>query len=169
MPQNIEDIFNAADVPLIPRNASAFSMSCTCPDEVNPCKHIAAVHYVLSSEFDRDPFVLFELRGRTRHDVVKALQGRPQDHSSTGLPLVPTENQVPQESLETFWRASMPLEEFPVHIAPAPVPGGLIKRLGPIPIRGQTDEWRQQLFDVYRLVSRRAYALGRGDEPNGTG
>ncbi len=165
MPQNIEDIFNAADVPLIPRNAAAFTMECTCPDPVNPCKHIAAVHYVLSTEFDRDPFVLFELRGRSRHDIVKALQGRPEDQTVNALPLVPTGNGSDDYTLDTFWRASKPLSDFEVHIAPAPVPGGLVKRLGPLPIRGQTDEWRQQLFDVYRLVSRRAYALGRGDDP----
>jgi len=169
MPQNIEDIFNAADVSLIPKNASSFTMSCTCPDEAIPCKHIAAVHYVLSSEFDRDPFVLFELRGRTRQDVVKALQGRPQDQSLNALPLIPSGNGTGVPTLEGFWRAARPLDDFPVHIVPAPVPGALVKRLGPIPIRSQSDEWRQQLFDVYRLVSRRAYAFGRGDESNGGG
>jgi len=163
MPQNIEDIFNGADVPLIPRRPDAFTMSCTCPDTVAPCKHIAAVHYVLGQEFDRDPFVLFELRGRTRHDVVKALQGRSEAEAVNGLPLAPS---VPadESALENFWRAPAALSEFPIHIGPAAVPGGLLKRLGPLPLRGQSDEWRTQLFDVYRLVSRRAFALGRGDE-----
>jgi uncharacterized Zn finger protein len=164
MPQNIEDIFNAADVALIPRSGSAFTMTCTCPDPVTPCKHIAAVYYVLGQEFDRDPFVLFELRGRTRQDIVKALQGRPGDEVINALPLVPPLNGADGKGLENFWKSAQPLTDFPIHIAPAPVPGALLKRLGPLPLRGTSDEWRTQLFDVYRLVSRRAYALGRGDE-----
>jgi len=164
MPQNIEDIFNAADIALIPRKADAFTMSCTCPDTVTPCKHIAAVHYILGQEFDRDPFVLFELRGRTRQDIVHALQGRSETETGTGLPLVPAVVADEVQSLENFWKSTVALDEFPVHISPAPVPGGLLKRLGPLPLRGQSDEWRTQLFDVYRLVSRRAFALGRGDD-----
>jgi len=164
MPQNIEDIFNAADVALIPKNSAAFSMACSCPDEISPCKHIAAVHYVLGQEFDRDPFVLFELRGRTRQDIVKALKGRPGDSVLNTLPLIPRGSEAPTPGVESFWRGSGSLSEFPIHIAPSPAPGGLLRRLGPLPIRGQSDEWRTQMFDVYRLVSRRAYALGRGDE-----
>jgi len=164
MPQNIEDIFNAADIALIPRKSDAFTMSCTCPDPVAPCKHIAAVHYVLGQEFDRDPFVLFELRGRTRQDIVKALQGRPEGEVVNGLPLVPLMTSDEPPSLENFWKSTASLSGFPIHIGPAPVPGGLLKRLGPLPLRGQSDEWRSQLFDVYRLVSRRAFALGRGDD-----
>ncbi len=164
MPQNIEDIFNAADVALIPKTATSFTMSCTCPDTVNPCKHIAAVHYILGQEFDRDPFVLFELRGRTRQDIVKALQGRPGEEVTNTLPFVPPGNGSVPASLEGFWKAPDSLADFPIHISPAPVPGGLLKRLGPLPLRGQSDDWRTQLFDIYRLVSRRAYALGRGDE-----
>jgi len=165
MPQNIEDIFNAADIALIPKTAGAFTMSCTCPDPVTPCKHIAAVHYVLGQEFDRDPFVLFELRGRSRPQIVKALQGRPGGETNNVLPLVPPTNGTEPQTLEMFWKSPASLSDFPIHISPAAVPGGLLKRLGPLPLCGQSDDWRTQLFYVYRLVSRRANALGRGDEP----
>lgn len=164
MPQNIEDIFNAAEIALIPKRATDFTMTCSCPDPVVPCKHIAAVFYVLGQEFDRDPFVLFELRGRTRQDVVNVLQGRSNDEVINALPLVPSDNGNGVQSGESFWKSSVPLSDFAIHISPAPAPGGLLKRLGPLPLRGQSDDWRAQLFDVYRLVSRRAYALGRGDE-----
>jgi uncharacterized Zn finger protein len=35
----------------------------------NPCKHVAAVFYLIGEEFDRDPFLLFVVRGRERDDV----------------------------------------------------------------------------------------------------
>ncbi|SOY75407.1 hypothetical protein CBM2633_P30002 [Cupriavidus taiwanensis] len=45
-------------------------MTCSCPDWAVPCKHLAAVIYVLSAEIDRDPFLVFSLRGL---DLVSAL------------------------------------------------------------------------------------------------
>ena len=49
---------------------------CSCPDWANPCKHVAAAHYVLGEAFDKDPFLLFELRGRGKDDVLGALRKR---------------------------------------------------------------------------------------------
>src|SRR6185503_13205308 len=48
--------------------------SCSCPDWGDPCKHVAATHYVLGEALDRDPFLLFELRGRTKRQVMDALR-----------------------------------------------------------------------------------------------
>lgn len=49
---------------------------CSCPDSANPCKHVAAVYYVVADEVDRDPFTLFLLRGRPRADVLAELRAR---------------------------------------------------------------------------------------------
>ena len=37
---------------------------CSCPDVANPYKYIAGVYFRLAGQLDRDPFLLFELRGR---------------------------------------------------------------------------------------------------------
>ena len=49
-------------------------MRCSCPDWGVPCKHLAAVCYVLAEEFDRDPFGLLAWRGRGREDLLAALR-----------------------------------------------------------------------------------------------
>ncbi|MEU0794404.1 SWIM zinc finger family protein [Amycolatopsis sp. NPDC005961] len=49
---------------------------CSCPDSANPCKHVAAVYYLVADEVDRDPFTLFLLRGRPRADVLAELRSR---------------------------------------------------------------------------------------------
>jgi hypothetical protein len=49
---------------------------CTCPDEADPCKHAAAVCYLLADALDTDPFVLLLLRGRTRDEVLAGLRAR---------------------------------------------------------------------------------------------
>lgn len=74
MPQQIDEVFAAQDVSLFPTQRGDLSTSCSCPDWGDPCKHVAATHYVLGEAFDRDPFLLFELRGRTRQQVLDAVR-----------------------------------------------------------------------------------------------
>jgi uncharacterized Zn finger protein len=50
--------------------------SCTCPDWADPCKHAAAVCYLVADELDGDPFALLHLRGRTREAVLAGLRAR---------------------------------------------------------------------------------------------
>ncbi len=69
MPEDIERAFAAAGTSLFPVSAKEMTTACSCPDWSNPCKHVAAVFYLMGEEFDRDPFLLFVLRGREREDV----------------------------------------------------------------------------------------------------
>ena len=71
MPDPIEDAFASAGVNLLPQGKGDFHTNCSCPDWDNPCKHIAGVYYLLARDLDRDPFVLFELRGLSR-EVLRA-------------------------------------------------------------------------------------------------
>jgi superfamily II DNA or RNA helicase len=50
-------------IDLIPKRWGAMTRSCSCPDYGDPCKHMAALYYVLAREIDADPHVLFRLRG----------------------------------------------------------------------------------------------------------
>lgn len=73
MPQDIEQAFQAAGLSLFPEKLKDLATDCSCPDWSNPCKHIAAVYYLLGEEFDRDPFLIFKLRGMTRDELVELL------------------------------------------------------------------------------------------------
>ena len=74
MPRDIDAAFRAADASLFPRTRKELVTECSCPDWGDPCKHVAATHYVLGDVLDRDPFLLFELRGRTKVEVLDALR-----------------------------------------------------------------------------------------------
>lgn len=74
MPQAIDEAFVEAGVSLFPKQRAELKTSCTCPDWGDPCKHVAATHYVLGEALDRDPFLLFELRGKTKDQVLAALR-----------------------------------------------------------------------------------------------
>src|SRR6266851_1626633 len=74
MPAEIEEVFAECGTPLFPRSARDMEMSCSCPDWEVPCKHLAAVCYVLAEAFDDDPFGVLAWRGKGRDDLLAALR-----------------------------------------------------------------------------------------------
>ncbi|MGH3256327.1 MAG: SWIM zinc finger family protein, partial [Streptosporangiaceae bacterium] len=76
MPQEIEQVFADCGTPLFPRSARDLTMNCSCPDWEVPCKHLAAVCYVLAEAFDADPFAMLSWRGKARDDLLAALRGK---------------------------------------------------------------------------------------------
>jgi uncharacterized Zn finger protein len=75
MPAEIEQVFADCGTPLFPGSADDLTMDCNCPDWSVPCKHLAAVCYVLAEAFDADPFALLAWRGQGREDLLTALRG----------------------------------------------------------------------------------------------
>ena len=69
MPQDIEQAFTGVGLSLFPVRLGDLKTQCSCPDWSNPCKHIAAVYYLMGEEFDRDPFLIFKLRGVDREQA----------------------------------------------------------------------------------------------------
>lgn len=74
MPNNIEEAFVAAKIPLFPKSQKELVTDCSCPDWANPCKHIAAVYYLLAEQFDDDPFLIFKLRGKSKDELIEELR-----------------------------------------------------------------------------------------------
>ena len=74
MPKDIERAFEELGLSLFPDKPGDLQTDCSCPDWSNPCKHIAAVYYLLREEFDRDPFLIFKLRGIERENLIEMLR-----------------------------------------------------------------------------------------------
>ncbi|HEY0935132.1 MAG TPA: SWIM zinc finger family protein, partial [Trebonia sp.] len=74
MPAEIEQVFAAAGTPLFPESSADLELECRCPDWGVPCKHLAAVCYVLAEAFDDDPFAVLAWRGRGRDELLAALR-----------------------------------------------------------------------------------------------
>ncbi|HLK02696.1 MAG TPA: SWIM zinc finger family protein [Streptosporangiaceae bacterium] len=74
MPAEIEAVFGECGTPLFPETAADLEMSCSCPDWGVPCKHLAAVCYVLAEAFDADPFAMLAWRGRSRDELLATLR-----------------------------------------------------------------------------------------------
>ena len=132
MPQEIESAFEAAKVSLFPSRRDDLKTDCSCPDYSNPCKHIAATHYILGERFDEDPFLIFRLRGRTQEQVMAALRKRragageiAEEDTEEPEDVIPLEEQMAR-----FWELAAPLEGFSVSIRSPAIDMPLLKRLG---------------------------------------
>jgi uncharacterized Zn finger protein len=75
MPEHLEEIFAGEGLSLFPSKSKDLGTDCSCPDWSNPCKHIAAVYYLLADVFDDDPFFLLRLRGMDRRQLLEQLSG----------------------------------------------------------------------------------------------
>src|SRR5699024_2205274 len=72
-----------SEVSLLPRGASELSHDCSCLDWPGPCRHVAALSYVLVEAVDEHPVHLLTLRGLTLDDLVQP-QGGPMDGAAPG-------------------------------------------------------------------------------------
>jgi uncharacterized Zn finger protein/superfamily II DNA or RNA helicase len=63
LPEEFLQKLKKKGINLIPRRWQEMKRSCTCPDYGDPCKHMAALYYIIAREIDADPHTLFRLRG----------------------------------------------------------------------------------------------------------
>lgn len=73
MPQDIERAFAASGKRLFPFKLQEVRCECSCPDKAAPCKHVSAVYFLMGDRFSEDPFVLFQMRGRSRSQLLADL------------------------------------------------------------------------------------------------
>ena len=99
MPDNIEECFRAVGLSMFPDRQDDLETDCSCPDWSNPCKHVAAVYLLLGEEFDRDPFLIFRMRGMDREDLLGP-EFRRSAQTLEG-PALPTEPLPPEPG--EFW------------------------------------------------------------------
>lgn len=152
MPEEIEECFEEVGLSLFPRKRDDLRTDCTCPDISNPCKHIAAVFYLLGEQFDRDPFLMFRLRGMGREALLASLDTA---RSTDGRESEPVREELPVEPDE-FWSDFDPGE---VKFARPSIPGGpaaLPNRLGKFPY------WRSEIPFLGKLEIIYENAAGEG-------
>jgi uncharacterized Zn finger protein len=153
MPQEIEEAFAAANVALFPDSSDDLETSCSCPDFANPCKHIAAVYFLLGERFDEDPFLIFELRGRSKQQIIAALRARRAEATEpVGVTVAPVEPVTAlADQLGSFDAPGTGLSDLTPHIAAPEVETALLRRYGPPP-----GESELALRNIYRALSRAA-------------
>jgi uncharacterized Zn finger protein len=73
LPEDIITIFDENGYSLFPNASKGLNATCSCPDTAIPCKHIAAVILYIARVLDYNPFLLLELRGKSKSEVLNEL------------------------------------------------------------------------------------------------
>jgi uncharacterized Zn finger protein len=173
MPERIEEAFHESGLSLFPDKRTDLTTDCSCPDWSNPCKHIAAVFYLLGEEFDRDPFLIFKLRGMEREELIGLLgggasaKGRPGRTEITPASEGEQEAQAETEALSAdpglFWGQALPEDEPGEEVRIPGLCAALPKQLGSFPFwRGQ-EGFLPTLEAVYRRASPGGMAVFLGE------
>jgi uncharacterized Zn finger protein len=169
MPQNIEEAFAAAKVNLFPTSSGDLDTDCSCPDWSNPCKHIAAVYYLLGEQFDGDPFLLFRLRGKSKDEIMSMLRARRvmtaieegASVESEKADRVAEEPPLPLDlDPDRFWIGSADFSDFRVSIAVPPIDAAPIKRLGIPKFWHSKQDFTVLLTGAYQTITQASLNAG---------
>lgn len=177
LPEEVERLFRAEGYPLLPSTPDAFEASCTCPDPINPCKHLAAVLFILIEAIEQNPLLLLELRGITLADLTDGDSiegGKAEFKPDEGDTLVEeaassssAEGEEEPEDFESdpvfFWRGA---EIAPPDYGPAPAQNTkmpLVQRLGPIPFWRGDQRFVQTLEQCGERASTEGWEVWAGE------
>ena len=170
MPKDIEQVFTQNGLSLFPYTLTDVRSRCSCPDKANPCKHIAAVYYQLGDRFSEDPFLIFQLRGRSKEQILDGLrqlrsQTSKQKKSNSKTTKTKEKTTVskantkakPEPNLQNFWQYDEPLDSSLVAIVPPTDNKTVLDILGKIPLAtADAETVRQYLTEVYQTTSQKA-------------
>jgi uncharacterized Zn finger protein len=129
MPDDLEQVFAAAGLPLFPSAGKDMSMDCSCPDWGVPCKHVAAVCYLLAESFDDDPFRILAWRGREREDLLTNLRALRSSTAKSGGPQ--PRYAALGDRLDAFFAPAAPIPTY----RPAELPpDAVLRQLPPVAV-----------------------------------
>ncbi|HIK23144.1 MAG TPA: metal-binding protein [Thermosynechococcus sp. M3746_W2019_013] len=167
LPPSIEEVFTQAGLSLFPFTKFDIHSRCTCPDPVNPCKHIGAVYYLLGQYFNEDPFLLFQLRGKTKEEILQRL--RHYRATATTPSMVPTPPPLyePPKTDARFCQYRQPLPPELVVLVPSGQPHGVLSVLPPFPheVSSEVAQLMATLEQMYSSASLAACRLAMSEPP----
>ncbi len=166
MPKDIDEVLAECGVSLFP-TARELTTRCSCPDIANPCKHVAAVHYVLAQTFDADPFLLTTLRGRDREALLAGLRAQRAGTPLTERTVETTDDPIPVDALraQELFRSAGSLADIAVRPHLPDDPGAVLRRLGAPPgLEAASGELQAAVRDAAAV----AWELLDSDHDDGT-
>lgn len=123
MPPIIEEHFASENLALFPTRNSELMSNCNCPEKSRPCKHIAAVHYAYAEALEGDPFLLFELRGKSRDGLIDSFHrvwfpDAPEDLNEDIAEVRDASTPIMPLSADRFNRSADDISDIVIHLRP---------------------------------------------------
>lgn len=174
MPEDIEKSFKGTGLSLFPERLKDLRTNCSCPDWSNPCKHIAAVYYLLAEEFDRDPFLIFKLRGMSKEEFFGHLD-KNSDKTATrrGKHKPPLSDEKEEKvflsepltsEVSKFWSGGSVSDDFFGEVLIPPVSAALSKKLGNFPFWRGRERFLEAIEPIYAQASPLGMNIFLGDK-----
>lgn len=166
LPAHVSTLVEQQDIRLFPRAWRDMTAHCSCPDDAVPCKHIAAVIYLLANEIDKNPFVVFALHGM---DLAAALEKR-SGVQPTAIAQLPALAQawIDESPMASIDRPSdQAFNDIDLSRVPA-LESRIFTILSPAPLFYAKD-FRQTLASQYKRARRQADVFARDAEVLGAG
>jgi uncharacterized Zn finger protein len=185
MPDEIEEAFAESSGTLFPASADGFDSACSCPDWENPCKHVAAVYFLLAEAFDRDPFLIFAWRGRDKDELLAGLRARRRglgaaheanrfeppetirvsEAGQFGWPGADPELVAAPREADPAWPWGREEDLATIEIRPrlAVAPDLVLRQLDPSPLSDDGDRITEALRPLYEAITGGAAALALGE------
>lgn len=165
MPEEMEGVFRDAGIRLF---SDELDTDCNCYDWSNPCKHIAAVYLIFSEQFDRDPFLIFRLRGMEQKDLLDMMGVRlgmdtATDNSASILTPDTSEHQPLPLEMDAFWGREGSTKIQPGMANVPNVSAALPRRLGSFPFWRSEEVFIDALEAIYDNASKAGIAAFLGD------
>ena len=168
LPEEIITIFNESKYSLFPDASKGLNATCSCPDKAIPCKHIAAVILYLAQVIDFNPFLLLELRGKPKSEILTDLSLAQPPKSSKKLEKVSTnqkiefEFNIPKISIQELFNMQKKLEKDDFNISFKLIkPGKIIETLENlgIPQNIENKAFEIVLRAIYQKITSETYLM----------
>jgi uncharacterized Zn finger protein len=184
MPEEIEEALADSSISLFPASADELDSACSCPDWENPCKHIAAVYYLLAESFDADPFLIFAWRGQSKEDLLTGIRARRRGHEPSqagsrdavgpaddvgpfGWPVPDGDRSTAKEAADAMspWGVDTDVAALETRPRLSVSPDLVLRQLDPAPLAEDGERITEDLRALYGAITAGAAALALDESP----
>jgi len=150
---DLEKKLYSQGIDLFPAKYTDFTTDCSCPDWSNPCKHVAAVFFLITEYLDKNPLILFEIRGKDQSEIIENLLPSNSEEDMIATKSVVNSKECPL-SVERFWESNQESQDPVYYTKQMEFDAFLIHQMGSFPLWQANDDFFGWWESLYRQNSK---------------
>ncbi|MCJ7649549.1 MAG: SWIM zinc finger family protein, partial [Candidatus Lokiarchaeota archaeon] len=166
LPQNIITIFENNGYSLFPDASKEMDSTCSCPDKAIPCKHIAAIILYLARVLDYNPFLLLELRGKSKEEIlddlslIKPIESKNESDKISDVDKIEFKFNVPKISIQELAEHYSDTDEYSIGFN-IKKPGKIIETLENLGIPQTIENKAFEIVfrSIYQKITAKSYEM----------
>ena len=166
LPQNIITIFENNGYSLFPDASKEMDSTCSCPDKAVPCKHIAAIILYLARVLDYNPFLLLELRGKSKEEIlddlslIKPIESKNESDKISDVDKIEFKFNVPKISIQELAEHYSDTDEYSIGFN-IKKPGKIIETLENLGIPQTIENKAFEIVfrSIYQEITAKSYEM----------